>query len=374
MKKAALAILTSFLLLTLLGCSLVPLSSFDRSLRAATSPYEFSLLRWELGTVWKKLKSLFYPSPESPTHLRGAELVRRYFSSKNERARLRKEVEGILNQQIREVLAEEGIFNPWQRYLHLRLLFPPLSFKLEDPPNLLVVSPREEIKILRRVTLAPHLSVMEKEELEAKVDALNVSSLVVELGGLGATYPTLVANADLRSTIETVVEEWLHQYLTLRPLGFLYLLEATGLRPDYEVATLDETVAGMVSQEIAQRVCQKYYPELAERRVAKDSEFYREMREIRRKVDEYLSQGRVAEAEQFMQQKRDFLAQKGYHIRKLNQAYFAFYGTYAYDPTSISPIGRDLKELRKRCRSLREFLDKVAGMKGYDDLRKALGR
>jgi len=334
------------------------------------------LLRWELGTAWEKLKSLFHRSPESPTPVNGAELVRKYFSlsSGDERARLRKEVEQILSRQIKEVLAEEGIFNPWQRYLHLRLLFPPLSFKLEDPPNLLVVSPREEIKILRRVTLAPHLSVTEKEELEAKVDALNVSSLVVELGGLGATYPTLVGNRDLRSTIETVVEEWLHQYLTLRPLGFLYLLEATGLRPDYEVATLDETVAGMVSQEIAQRVCQKYYPELAERRVAKDSEFYQEMREIRRKVDEYLSQGRVAEAEQFMRQKRDFLAQKGYHIRKLNQAYFAFYGTYAYDPTSISPIGRDLKELRKRCRSLKEFLDKVAGMKSYDDLRKALGR
>jgi hypothetical protein len=57
-----------------------------------------------------------------------------------------------------------------------------------------------------------------------------------------------------------------------------------------------------------------------------------------------------------MEQKRQYLDTRGYHIRKLNQAYFAFHGTYADRPTSISPIGRELKKLRNQSASLKDFL------------------
>ena len=69
-----------------------------------------------------------------------------------------------------------------------------------------------------------------------------------------------------------------------------------------------------------------------------------------------------------MEQKRQFLAEKGYYIRKLNQAYFAFHGTYADKPTSISPIGFDMKELRNQSASLKEFLETVASMTSRQDL------
>ena len=69
-----------------------------------------------------------------------------------------------------------------------------------------------------------------------------------------------------------------------------------------------------------------------------------------------------------MEQKRQYLALMGHYIRKLNQAYFAFYGTYADSPTSISPIGLELKELRSQSTSLSNLLNKVAAMTSRQDL------
>ena len=60
--------------------------------------------------------------------------------------------------------------------------------------------------------------------IEAEVDKLSVSSLVVDLGGLGI-YPSIVANdADLQFILETAAHEWTHEYLAFTPLGFSYLL------------------------------------------------------------------------------------------------------------------------------------------------------
>ena len=91
-------------------------------------------------------------------------------------------------------------------------------------------------------------------------------------------------------------------------------------------------------------------------------------REIRRAVDKYLEDGQIEQAEMFMEQKRQYLASEGYYIRKLNQAYFAFHGTYADEPTSISPIGLELKALRNQSASLKDFLDTVAEMTSSQDL------
>jgi predicted nucleic acid-binding Zn-ribbon protein len=96
------------------------------------------------------------------------------------------------------------------------------------------------------------------------------------------------------------------------------------------------------------------------------------MREIRRAVDNYLARGEITQAEEFMEQKRQYLVSMGYQIRKLNQAYFAFYGTYADSPTSISPIGVELKKLREQSASLKDFLDTVATMTSREDLRTSI--
>jgi hypothetical protein len=256
----------------------------------------------------------------------------------------------IIEKQITETLTQHGIFNPIDKYIRLKVNFPPVYFKLEKPPHLLLVSPRDRIENIRTITLRQNIRLEEIQDIKSKVDKLGVSSLVVKLGGF-ATYPSFITNdAGLRFTIDTATEEWLHQYLALKPLGFLYVLDLTGLSRNYEIATMNETLASMVSQEIGSIVYEKYYSEYessANQNQAQESEFdfNREMREIRKLVDIYLAQGEIERAEGFMEQKRQYLTSKGYYIRKLNQAYFAFYGTYADRPTAISPIGLELKKL-----------------------------
>lgn len=287
-----------------------------------------------------------------------------------QRAALAGEVERIIARQIKETLAQEGIFNPMANYVRLKVSFPPVYFKLEEPPQLLVISPRDRIESIREITLQPNLSREEMESIEAKADKLGVSSLVVKLGGLGATYPTFVAdNTGLQLTIDTATEEWLHQYLVFTPLGFFYLLDLTGISRNYEIATINETAASMTSKEIGAMVTERYYPDDEDNKQEADSlDFNLEMREIRQAVDQYLAQGEIEQAEEFMEQKRQELAAMGYPIRKLNQAYFAFYGTYADSPTSISTIGVELKKLREQSASLKDFLDTVAAITSGEEL------
>lgn len=383
---------------------------FDRQLHSIVEPYDFSLLKWELRTLANELRLVFLPNEKVSGD--EAQIVSEYFSLAGQiqalesesdlarsangedlallqgqlerlqqrRAALEDTAEGILEKQITEVLIKEGILNPLDSYLQLKFVFPPVNFEFEPPPHLLVISPRDRLELAHRVVLSQDLSLDAKEKIESETDALGMSSLVVELGGFAATYPTtIVEDADLRYTIDAVVEEWLHQYLAFRPLGFLYLLDASGIRESAEIATMNESLAGIVSQELGSKVYQRYYSELYAGESGGETEgsefdFDQEMRETRRMVDEYLAQGRIEEAEEFMEQQREYFATKGYYIRKLNQAYFAFHQIYAYDPASVSPIDADLKALRAQSPSLKEFLDKVAGMTSYQDLEKAIER
>ena len=72
-----------------------------------------------------------------------------------------------------------------------------------------------------------------------------------------------------------------------------------------------------------------------------------------------------------MEARRQVFVNHGYAIRKLNQAYFAFYGGYAAEPggaAGADPIGPMLRELRAASPSLRDFMRDVAGVTNYDDL------
>jgi uncharacterized protein YdcH (DUF465 family) len=398
LKLAVLALL----LLCLLSVSCAA-PSFDSSLKSIVMPYQFSITLWELKALPESINDLI--SDRGKDLKDQASVVASYFNLveqinsleaeiaavnagyetgndalleaeldrlRGQREALTDEVEGIIAQQVREVLAEQGIYNPLDNFIELKTGFPPLLFRLETPPHLLVVSPRDRMENIREVDLQQELSVEEMESIEAQVDKLGVSSLVVGLGGL-STYPTFVTDdASLQFTIETVAHEWLHSYLAFKPLGFLYLLDATGLSPNPDIATMNETVVSIVSKEIGNIVVQKYYPAYEDTTPPPAEEpefdFNQEMREIRRAVDAYLAQGEISQAEEFMEEKQQLLAAEGYYIRKLNQAYFAFHGTYADSPTSISPIGTELKQLRAQSPSLNGFLDTTANMTSRQDL------
>ena len=379
LKPARIAILILILACSVASsCATASKNNPQGNIHSITNPFKFSISEWELDSLghqlWESLK------PASQIDLNDTEIVREYFASirqdESVRKQLEDEAERILSYQIRATLIEEGITNPLDAWLPIKVVFPPVNFEFESPPGLLVLSPRNEIRLLKRTTLEADLTTEEKERIESEVDALGYSALVVRLGGVGFTYPTMVyETSDIQRAINIAVEEWFHQYMAFHPLGFLYVLDGIGWRPDYDIIIMNETTAGIVNKEIGSKVYQKYYagnePQISPP-VESDFDFDLQMRQIRIEVDKYLAEGKVDEAEEYMRQMRDFLVSKGYHIRKLNQAYFAFHGTYADEPTTTSPIGQDLQELRKMCSSLREFLDKVTVMTSYEDLKKAL--
>ncbi len=400
-----LIIAASMLSLVLLGVSCAPGRDFNARLSSIVKPYNFSIARWEFNTIFNEAKQAI--SGRDKKIENEVDKATEYFSSTEQIKALKSEIEAInagskqgdlasleaelnrlqqqkialeatvekiIESQIKDTLTQQGIFNPINKYIKLKVSFPPVNFKLDKPPHLLVISPRDRIESMREIPLKQGISLEEMESIEAEADKLGVSSLVLELGGFGGTYPTFVTDeASLQFTIDTAAEEWLHQYLTFKPLGFLYLLDIIGVSRNYEIATMNETLASMVSKEIGSIVNEKYYAQQENngsqtQATTSGFDFNREMRNIRRTVDKYLALGEIEQAEEFMEQKRQYLATKGYHIRKLNQAYFAFYGTYADRPTSISPIGPELKQLRGQSVSLKDFLETVAAMTSRQDL------
>jgi hypothetical protein len=406
--KVVLVLMVMSLLLCSFGTSCAPGQDFDKHLRAITRPYWFSIVKWELNALGEELSKAFGDGQRKTDD--GIREVTGYFSGVEQIRRLEAEIEAIkagnrqgdlasleaelsqlqqqnkavvdtveklLETRIREALSQQGIFNPINKYTGFKFGFPPVNFKLGRLPHLLVVSPRDRIESMREVVLLPDMSLEDMESIEDRIDKLGVSSLVVELGGL-STYPSFVTDmGDLPFILNAAIEEWLHQYLAFKPLGFRYVLDLTGIRRNYEIATMNETLAGIVSKEIGAIIYESYYAQNGtgntEPEAAKSGfDFNQEMREIRRAVDNYLAKGEIEQAEEFMEQKRQYLTTKGYHIRKLNQAYFAFYGAYGDMPHSISPIGVEMKKLRSQSASLKDFLETVAAMTSRQDLADAV--
>ncbi len=390
-------------------------SDFDISLDKIIEPYKFSLTGWEIEALSYELEDIIFDSGDVSAE--DSQLVLDYFEVRRQvsnlelqielivsgvqdgdpdmleeeleelneqRQELRIKAERVLEFQIQATMAQLDIFNPLDEHFNLEETFPPVSFKLEAPPHLLVISPRKDIVRIKEITLSQYMTVEERMAVEEAIDQLDVSSLVVGIGGI-ATYPSFVIDtAGLQRTIGIAVEEWLHQYLFFRPLGFNYALHSTGITINYEIAVMNETAVGIASDEIGAILYQNYYAPYIEEteedsgtqnEQAEESifDFFKEMREIRLAVDEYLANGQVEEAEEFMEQKRLFILSHGIYIRKLNQAYFSFYGTYADSPTSVNPIGDELKLLRKQSDSISQFLNTAAAMTSRNDLQGSIG-
>ena len=98
----------------------------------------------------------------------------------------------------------------------------------------------------------------------------------------------------------------------------------------------------------------------------RDFDFNAEMRETRLTVDRMLESGDVDGAEEYMESRREEFVSGGHPIRKLNQAFFAFYGAYAESPASSSPIGGQVRRLRELTPDLGTFLGLVSSISSYD--------
>ncbi|MFN2103912.1 MAG: hypothetical protein ACK2U5_02235 [Candidatus Promineifilaceae bacterium] len=280
--------------------------------------------------------------------------------------------EAIVQEQVAEILSE-------QEFSLMGQAWPPVLMHVTELPSLLVVSPRDRIEKAYQVTLEQGLTTPVKEVIEdAVLDDLDQSGLVVPLGGIG-TYPSMIVEtSDINRLAEVVTHEWAHHWLTLRPLGIRY-----GLDPDVRI--INETVASLVDEELGQIVVERYYPEFLPLPPdeAKESapqtadppafDFQTELANTRIRVEELLADGRIEEAETYMEERRREFLEHGYIIRKLNQAYFAFYGAYAAEPGGAqgsNPIGPMLREIRANSSSIHAFMEKVAPITSFEDLVK----
>lgn len=386
-----------------------PHSGVGAEIKPIVQSHVFSIAGWEFNTILtEQIPGLFHPQDNKdvqavlqyfknaeqeralenqvsvaaaggPGNLSQSEAELNALRQKQEAAR--REVESVIEQQIRGALEGQGIYSP---FFNLHFSFPPVDFILAMPPKNLVISPRDKIEAINETLLDPDTTLQTSEQVESEIySRLDLSALVIDIGGLGATLPTFVAeDMDLQYTISTAAHEWLHQYLAFKPLGFLYVLNEVGLKQSQDVIDINETLADIIGNEIGNMVYDKYYSQYESPPSSGGGtpgsqpsfDFNAEMRTIRKQVDLLLSEGKVDEAETYMDSMRAYLAGNGYYIRKLNQAYFAFYGTYADQPTSVNPIGAEMKQLRAESTSLKQFLDRASALTSRQALQRASGR
>ena len=295
----------------------------------------------------------------------------------DERARLAElqpVVEAILAEQASVIISELGLNVGGS-------VFPPVAFHFSPIPSALIVSPRDVIRQDANAQLDPDLTLEQKIDLETNVEqAMDVSALVVPIGGYG-TFPTMIMETTALTWLtDTIVHEWTHNFLTLRPLGWNY-----GATP--EMRTMNETTASIAGREIGRMILQRYYPDRVPpppQPVDPDApeppppafDFRAEMHETRVHVDALLAEGRIEEAEAYMEARRQVFWNEGYRIRRLNQAYFAFYGAYADEPggpAGEDPVGEAVRELWARIQEPKEFLLQMGGLHSYAELDELLG-
>lgn len=366
----------------------------------AISPYRYSQVQWMLGHLsdkWVHKLAVSLPWTSRPGHEERAGQAREFFNSgqqlralerppqvsitsgphtgaqaqtarwetrllKERRLKLQPEVEEAIESGISAVLVQEGLA------FWAGLLFPPVDAVIAGSPHVLVLSPRHRIERQLTVLLLPEITNEEKERIEDLVfQQQNLAALVEETGGV-ATYPSVVADSSaLRDTVVAVAHEWLHQWFFFRPLG-------QNFWNSFDMITLNETAATLASEEIGHRALQHMTGQTENREpvpsVAASPgafDYNSEMRKTRLQVEELLAQGRIEDAEAYMEERRQVMVAHGYRIRKINQAFFAFHGTYATSPASISPIAGQLQQLREGSKSLGDFLKTVARFDSYQE-------
>ena len=411
-----LAPLVAILLLSqCIGAASVPQKDPGERVRAFTRSIEFDYVTWTWDAVWIKIQqtalgiekyldekeqsqfvrdymalvsqiqmgeaqlSILHANPDQKTVEQQIQKLQEelaaLYAQRAQRAPL---AESILQSQLGAVIAQLALTEGGQT-------IPPLLFHGTPLPWALIVSRRDVIAQEANISLETELTLEEHIALEQQVaQALDLSTLVVPVGGVG-TYPTMVAqNSDLNWLAEVISHEWTHNYLTLRPLGLLYSRSG-------ELTTMNETTANISGKEIGAALIARFYPELVppppppassqsqEQAVnpppAPVFDFRAEMHATRIRVDALLAKDKVEEAEVYMEARRLVFWEHGYAIRKLNQAYFAFYGSYAdtpIGPAGEDPVGTAVRELRARSASLAEFLQRMAPLTSFADLQALL--
>jgi hypothetical protein len=351
-----------------------PRASDAARIRDLASPSTFRLLDWETQHVAEKAGAIWSGLTRAAVaNQADADSLKAYFAAGADRAALRAGAEDALQALVAQAYREGGVGQV--QPLATPGLFPPVVVSLTPPPNVLVIAPRNELRVASSEVLQS-MDVAAQERLEASADRTGVSSLVAPIGGL-ATYPSMVLEDDSpERVLSSVAHEWLHQYLIFYPLG-------RGYWSSQETREINETTADMIGQEVGAQVAARIglaSPSPAQpapgRRARPAFDFRAFMRDTRGQTEALLAAGRIDEAEAYMRTRRDELQQHGYSIRKLNQAYFALYGSYGegFAASPSNPIPDLLRSLRSNSASLGEFVQRVREITSVAQLRDSAAR
>ncbi len=361
-----------------------------RHIRWAVSGHEFDLLHWEASALSAKGRAaIFQPAQQvAPAaqatfvveHIARAQHIRQLETEisrlvspataepaseitslqaevttlRHQQLAERAAVEQIIERQVATILAEAGL--AWGD-----IVLPPVKFAFVEPPKKLVVSPRSRIETSYSQMLSATIDPQAIRQAEARMhEQPGISAYITNIGGLGA-YPSMVVDdASLAWILSTVAHEWVHNYLTFFPLGFTYGSSSENI-------IINETIAEIVGNEIGDQVLRRFYPSevpppvepMANEETASAPprfDYRKEMRLTRIGVDQFLAQGKVTEAERYMALRQERFRANGYALRVLNQAFFAFHGSYGTGPASSSPLGPKLERLRALIPTLADYL------------------
>lgn len=397
-----------------LGPATVPVNDPKETIRRYTRAIEFDYVEWTIDAVLTKFSyaslgladyldrdaqrqvildyldlvgqiqsaeyqmTLIYTDPEVDDPAEAAGPLRAQLDGLyQQREELQPLTEAVIQQMVSYVVDQLGLD-------FLGQPLPQVMFESTPLPWALIVSPRKVIRQDHNISLEVDLTVEDHVQLEERIAAeQDVSTLVVPVGGIG-TYPSMIAQStNINWLMEVVAHEWTHNYLTLNPLGVRY-----GESP--EMRTINETTASIAGNEIGAAVIAEFFPEFVPPPPPPPQEppaepapepqppafdFRAEMHETRVTVDDLLANGQIEEAEAYMEARREFLWDNGYRIRKLNQAYFAFYGAYADTPGGSAgedPVGAAVRDLRAQSGTLGDFIQRIADVTSFDDLLELL--
>ncbi len=403
----------SVLLLAMLSGSVVDPAGQLEGIRSFSRPYEFDSVSWTLSALARKAAQNRLKIQNFLTPAEERDLVHDYLDLKNQANQLESELvsvvsdpdqtggqerEAAVRAKLEQVDSQREALAPFMEQvlqsqldnalieLNMSLvgqLLPPVLFRSEPNSYALIVSPRDEIRQEANIMLVHGLTLDEITGLERSIeDSLDVSALVVGIGGVGLYPSMIIESGNLDWLIHVTAHEWTHNYLTLRPLGLAY-------NRSPELTTINETIADLSADAIQEKTFQLYYPEYLppdpppaaeeinpgpEDAVSEPEpvdpgpppfDFREEMHITRLEVDRLLAAGRIEQAEDYMEKRRAFFWDNGYQIRRLNQAYFAFHGSYAAEPGGAAgqegvDLGAELRELKDRSPSYRAFMRQVA--------------
>jgi hypothetical protein len=168
------------------GCQ--PEQSLDKQIQDIAAPYRFSIASWEIAALSREFDDWLFTKPADPVE--GSVIVIEYFQNlavmqnlensialigggmadgdyratqeqyeilQTRNQHILPYVEDTIAAQIEKVLAEEGITAQSGILGDIGIFFPPVSFTIQQPPNLLVISPRDQITRLKDITLKQYI-------------------------------------------------------------------------------------------------------------------------------------------------------------------------------------------------------------------------